>query len=158
MGHIKERVDKLDDATMTMAATILEGDPRYSSFSEQVQIVPKGDITELTWTAKYEPVGDMGPPEEKKALTVLMIKALERIVLDKKTLTHVKTLDVSPEDMWKACQDVDAILSNAMPGFFESVRLVKGHGEPGSVRVVKMGPGKNIIFAPSRFEPVVPST
>ncbi|XP_024392222.1 uncharacterized protein [Physcomitrium patens] len=140
VGQIKERVDKFDDATMTMAATVLEGDPRYSSFSEQVQLVPKGDTTEATWTAKYEPVGDMGPPEEKKALSALMLKTLERAVLDKKTLTHVQTLDVSPEDIWKACERVDDILAKAMPQFFETVTLLNGHGEPGSVRVVKMGP------------------
>nr|PNR54146.1 hypothetical protein PHYPA_007822 [Physcomitrium patens] len=137
-------VGKVDDATMTTAARVLKGDPRYSSFSWQVQLVSRGDTTEVTWTAKYEPVGDMGPSEEK-ALSALILKTLECAVLNKTTLTHVQTLDASPEDIWKDCEGMDAIFSKPMPKIFETITLLNGHSEPGSVQVVMMGPAVTLV-------------
>lgn len=141
-GQVKERMDKFDDASKTLGYTVLEGDPRYSHFSAEMQFVAVGETTEAIWTAKYEPVGDMGPPEHIQAIAIMVFKTFERAVLAKKTMTHAATLEASPDAIWKACKNVDEILPKAMPQFFASTTLVQGHGEPGSIRVVKMGPGK----------------
>ena len=147
--QVKERVEKFDDESKTMGYTILEGDPRYSHFSAEMQFVPVGETTEAIWTAKYEPVGDMGPPEHIKAIAVQVFKTFERAVMDKKTMTHTEVLGASPDAIWKTCKHVDEILPKAMPQFFASTTMLQGHGEPGSIRVVKMGPGKQ--SAPSSF-------
>jgi hypothetical protein len=81
-------MDTFDDATKTLGYTVLEGDRRYSSFSAQMKFVPAGKTTEAIWTATYEPVGDMGPPEHIKQMVVLVFKTLERAVLSRKTLSH----------------------------------------------------------------------
>jgi len=78
VGEIKERIDKIDDANKTLSTTVLEGDPRYISFSAEIKFVPVGDTRcEVVWTATYEPVGDMGPPEHIKQMLVLVFKSLE---------------------------------------------------------------------------------
>jgi len=140
-GRVKERMDKFDDATRTLGYTVVEGDPRYSSFSAEMQFEPQQDgTTKGIWTAKYEPVGDMGPPEHIKAIVTIVMKTLERSVHLKKTLTYTETLDATPDAIWKACKNADEILVKSMPQFFASATLVQGHGGPGSIRVVKMGP------------------
>jgi hypothetical protein len=140
-GQVKERMDKFDAESKTLGYTVLEGDPRYSHFSAEMQFVPVAETTEAIWTCKYEPVGDMGPPEHVKAIAILVFKTLERAVLEKKTMTHTEVLEASPDAIWKTCKHVDEILPKAMPQFFASTTMLKGHGEPGSIRVVKMGPG-----------------
>ncbi|CAM6016947.1 unnamed protein product [Sphagnum balticum] len=140
-GEVKERMDKFDDATKTLGYTVLEGDPRYSSFSAEMKFVPVGETScEAIWTATYEPVGDMGPPEHIKQIVVLVFKTLERAVLARKTLSHTEVLDASPDAIWEACKHADELLPKAMPEFFASSTFLQGHGEPGSIRVVKMGP------------------
>ncbi|CAM6034805.1 unnamed protein product [Sphagnum compactum] len=139
-AEVKERMDTFDDATKTLGYTVLEGDRRYSSFSAQMKFVPAGKTTEAIWTATYEPVGDMGPPEHIKQIVVLVFKTLERAVLSRKTLSHTETLDASPDAIWEACKHADEVLPKAMPEFFASATFLQGHGEPGSIRVVKMGP------------------
>ncbi len=48
-------MDKFDDATKTLGYTVLEGDPRYSSFSAEMKFVPVGETScEAIWTATYE--------------------------------------------------------------------------------------------------------
>ena len=149
VGQVKERVEKVDHESKTMGYTVLEGDPRYSHFSAEMQFVPVGDTTEAIWTAKFEPVGDMGPPEHIKDIAVQVFKTFERAVMDKKTMTHTEVLGAPPDAIWETCKHVDEILPKAMPQFFASTTMLQGHGEPGSIRVVKMGPGKR--SAPSSF-------
>ncbi len=141
-GEVKERMDKFDDATKTLGYTVLEGDPRYSSFSVEMKFVPVGATScEAIWTATYEPIGDVGPPEHVKQIVVLVFKTLERAVLARKTLSYTEVLDASPDAIWEACKHSDELLPKAMPEFFGSFSYLQGHGEPGSIRVVKMGPG-----------------
>jgi hypothetical protein len=84
-------MDKFDAPTKTLGYTVLEGDPRYSSFSAEMKFVPVGESScEAIWTATYEPVGDMGPPEHIKQIVVLVFKTLERAVLSRKTLSHTE--------------------------------------------------------------------
>jgi hypothetical protein len=140
-GEVKERMDKFDDATKTLGYTVLEGDPRYSSFSAEMKFVSVGETScEAIWTATYEPIGDMGPPEHIKQIVVLVFKTLERAVLARKTLSHTEVLDASPDAIWEASKHADELLPKAIPEFFASFKYVQGHGEPGSIRVVKMGP------------------
>jgi hypothetical protein len=141
-GDVKERLDKFDDASKTLEYTVLEGDPRYSSFIAEMKFVSVGETScEAIWTATYEPVGDMGPPEHIKEIMVLACKTLERAVLARKTLSYTAVLDASPDAIWEACKHADELLLKAMPEFFASFTYLKGHGEPGSIRLVKMGPG-----------------
>ncbi len=141
-GEIKERIDKRDEVNKTISTTILEGDPRYSSFSAEMKFVPVGETScEAVWTATFEPVGDMGPPEHIKQIVVLVFKTLEQAVLSRKTLSHTEVLDASPDAIWEACKHADKLLPKAMPEYFVSSMFLQGHGEPGSIRVVKMGPG-----------------
>jgi hypothetical protein len=141
-GEVKERMDKFDDATKTLGYTVLEGDPRYSCFSSEMKFVSVGETScEAIWTATYEPVGDMGPPEHIKQIVVLVFKTLERAVLAKKTLSYTEVLDASPDAIWKASKHADELLLKELPEYFASITWIKGHGEPGSIRVVKLGPG-----------------
>lgn len=140
-GQVKERMDKFEEATKTLGYTVLEGDPRYSSFSAEMQFVPHGETTEALWTAKYEPVGDMGPPEHVKAIATVVFKTFERAVNSKKTMIVTETLQASPDAIWNAVKQAEAILTKALPQYYASSKMIQGHGEPGSIRVVKMGPG-----------------
>ena len=153
VDHVKERLDKVDDATKTLSYTVdLEDEqPMACSFSAQVQFVPvdaSGDaaFTKAIWTAKYEPVGDMNTArlQHLKTITSQVLMALERAVNSKKSMTHTETLDASPDAIWNACKNADEILCTAMPQFFTASSFLKGHGEAGSIRVVKMGPGTYI--------------
>ncbi len=86
-------MDKFDDATKTLGYTVLEGDLRYSCFSAEMKFVSMGETScKAIWTATYEPVEDMGPPEHIKQIVVLVIKTLQCAVLARKTLlrNHLK--------------------------------------------------------------------
>ncbi len=147
VGEIKERIDKIDDANKTLSTTVLEGDPRYSFFRAEMKFVPVGDTRcEAVWTATYEPVGDMGPPEHIKQMIVLVFKTLEQAVLSKKTLSHTEVdLAASPDAIWDVCKRADELLPKYVPEFFASSRFLKGHGEAGSIRAVKIGPSTKIF-------------
>jgi hypothetical protein len=58
-----------------------------------MKFVPAGKTTEAIWTATYEPVGDMGPPEHIKQIVVLVFKTLERAMLSRKTLSQTIALE-----------------------------------------------------------------
>jgi hypothetical protein len=140
-GAAKERLDKVDEATKTLSYTVVEGDPRYTNFSADVHFESTGEKTSTaTWTAKYDPVGEAGPPEHIKSISILMFKTFEKAVLAKKTATHTEVLNVSPDDIWRVIKDENTILPKALPQIFQSIEFVQGSGEPGSVRLCKMGP------------------
>lgn len=142
-GAAKERLDTVDDATKTLTYTVVEGDPRYANFTGEVKFESTGsNQTAATWTGKYDPVGDAGPPEHIKDVTSLMFKTFEKAVQAKKTLTHKGTLDATPEAIWQAVKVENSILPKALPHIFESCTFIHGNGEVGSVRVCKMGPGR----------------
>ncbi len=71
-------MDFFDDANKAVGYTVLEGDPRYHYFSVVEKFVPgaAAGTTDAIWTATYVPVGDMGPPENIKEITILAFKAL----------------------------------------------------------------------------------
>ncbi|CAM6015938.1 unnamed protein product [Sphagnum balticum] len=142
VGHIKERIDKIDEANKTFSVTVLEGEPRISSYSAEIKFVPVGDTScEVVWIATYEPVGDMGPIEHIKQLVVHIFKTLERAVLSCKTLSHTEVgLAASPDAIWYMCKRHDESLPKYFPEFLLSSTFLKGHGEVGSIRAVKIGP------------------
>ncbi|KAH8933766.1 hypothetical protein BDL97_18G047200 [Sphagnum fallax] len=142
VGEIKERLHKIDDANKTFSVTVLEGDPRYSSYSAEIKFVPVGDSScEAVWTTTYESVGDMDPPEHIKQLIVHIFKTLEQAVLSCKTLSHTEVdLAASPDAMWDMCKRLDESLPKYFPEFLLSSTFLKGHGEVGSIRAVKIGP------------------
>ncbi len=149
VGEIKERLDKIDDANKTFSVTVLEGDPRYSSYSAEIKFVPVGDTRcETVWTATYESVGDMGPPEHIKQLIVHIFKTLEQAVLSCKTLSHTEVdLAAPPDAIWDMCKRLDESLPKYFPEFLLSSTFLKGHGEVGSIRAVKIGPGTKFSLA-----------
>jgi hypothetical protein len=57
------------------------------------------------------------------------------------TLSHTEPLQCSADGIWEACKHADEILPALMPDYFTKSVFLQGHGEPGSIRVVKMGPG-----------------
>ncbi|KAH8941382.1 hypothetical protein BDL97_14G035700, partial [Sphagnum fallax] len=59
-------------------------------------------------------------------------------LLDVFRRTHVS--DGFVYAIWEACKHADELLPKAMPEFLTSSTFLQGHGEPGSIRVVKMGP------------------
>jgi len=73
-----------------------------------------------------------------------MFKTFEKAIQAKKTLVHTGTLDATPEAIWKAVKVENSILPKALPHIFESCTFVHGNGEVGSVRVCKMGPGRDL--------------
>ncbi len=149
VGHIKVRLDKIDDANKTLSLTLLEGEPRISSYSAEIKFVPVGDTScEAVWTATYEAAGDMGPPEHIKQLLVHIFKTLERAVLSCKTLSHTEVdLATSPDAIWDVYKHVDELLPKYFPEFFHSSTFLKGHGEVGSIRVIKIGPRTKFSLA-----------
>jgi hypothetical protein len=83
-----------------------------------------------------------GPPEHIKQLIVHIFKTLERAVFSCKTLSHTEVdLAASPDAIWDVYKHVDELLPKYFPEFLLSSTFLKGHGEVGSIRLVKIGPG-----------------
>jgi hypothetical protein len=61
------------------------------------------------------------------------------------TMSHTEVLQCSADDIWGACKRADDILPNLMPDFFTKSVFLQGHGEPGSIRIVKLGPGLTLL-------------
>jgi hypothetical protein len=102
-GFVKERIDKLDHTTRTLGYTVLEGgDPRYSHYAAEFHYACLGEATEATWTATFEPVGDMGPPYHLKATAPMVFKIFERVALAMRAFTHTEKLEGSPDSIWNA--------------------------------------------------------
>jgi len=126
VGEIKERIDKIDNTNKTLSTIVSEGDPGYSSFNAEI---PVGDTRcEAVWTATYELVGDMAPPEHIKQMIVLVFKTLEQAVLSKKTMLHTEVdLAASPDAIWDVCKRTNELLPNMYrnsslrPGFWRDM-------------------------------------
>jgi hypothetical protein len=144
VGEIKERIDKIDDANKTLSTTVSEGDPRYSSFSAEI---PVGDTRcEAVWTATYELVGHMGPPWAHQAD--------DRSRVQNSWASRSVKEDYVAHWGWSGCvarcnmgcvQARWRIATKYVPEFFASSRFLKGHGEAGSIRAVKIGPSTKIF-------------
>jgi hypothetical protein len=141
-------MDKVDEATKSFGYTVLEGYPQYSHFSAEMTIVPVDENScKVDWTGKYEPVGDAGPPVYIKDRAVLVFKTLERAALSSKTLSHSDVLHASLDAVWETSKHVNEWLPKALPEYFTSSTWGSGHGEAGSIRVAKLGPGMKIARA-----------
>jgi hypothetical protein len=106
----------VDESTRTLAYTVVEGDPRYANFTAEVHFEPKGETqTEATWTAKYDPVGDAGPPEHVKNISILIFKAFEKAIQAKRTTSHTETLDASPDAIWRPPSSPRLCLTSSSP-------------------------------------------
>ncbi len=57
------------------------------------------------------------------------------------TVSHTELLQCSADGIWEACKHADEILPALMPDYFTKSVFLQGQGEPGSIRIVKMGPG-----------------
>ncbi len=57
------------------------------------------------------------------------------------TVSHTEPLQCSADGIWEACKHADEILPALMPDYFTKSVFLQGQGEPGSIRIVKMGPG-----------------
>lgn len=62
------------------------------------------------------------------------------------TLSHTEVLQCNADAIWAAFQHADIILCNAIPDVFSKCEYVQGHGEPGSIRVLTLGPGKSLYL------------
>lgn len=61
------------------------------------------------------------------------------------TLSGNQVLDASVDELWHACKHSHTIMCDLLPEYFAKAEYVEGQGEPGSIRVITMGPGKCII-------------
>lgn len=82
VGHakqVKERMDVIDEENKTLKYTMVDGDPRYSSFGGMMKFTSGAEqgTSDAYWEVQYEPVGDMGPPEHVKAMVIKVFRALE---------------------------------------------------------------------------------
>jgi hypothetical protein len=58
------------------------------------------------------------------------------------TLSHSVVLEVSADDIWEVSKQLDEILPALEPEYFAKSTFIEGiAGEPGSIRLVKPGPG-----------------
>jgi hypothetical protein len=63
------------------------------------------------------------------------------------TLSHTVVLEVSADDIWEVSKQLDEILPALEPEYFTKSTFVEGFpGEPGSIRLVKPGPGITIYI------------
>ncbi len=62
------------------------------------------------------------------------------------TVSHTELLQCSANDMWEAGKHADEILPALVPDYFTKSVFLEGHGEPGSIRIVKMGPGMAHLY------------
>ena len=145
-GSVKHQVTKVDNETKTLGYTVLpEEDTMYSSFVSEMKFTATGDnTTEVTWTAKYEPVGEAGPPEEAKQMVIITMKAFERAVTEKRVVRHNRTLEAPCDTIWNILMHEDVILPKIIPHIIASYEFLEGNGEPGSIRLLKLGHGMHI--------------
>ncbi|CAM6047226.1 unnamed protein product, partial [Sphagnum compactum] len=85
VGHakqVKERMDVIDEENKTLKYTMVDGDPRYSSFGGMMKFTSGAEqgTSDAYWEVQYEPVGDMGPPEHVKGMVIKVFKALESAI------------------------------------------------------------------------------
>ncbi|KAG0606201.1 hypothetical protein M758_9G121800 [Ceratodon purpureus] len=150
-GSVKHQVTKVDNETKTLGYTVLpEEDTIYSSFVSEMKFTATGDnTTEVTWTAKYEPVGEAGPPEEAKQMVIITMKAFERAVSEKRVVRHNRTLEAPCDTIWNILMHEDVILPKIIPHIIASYEFLEGNGEPGSIRLLKLGHaipgGKHVV-------------
>lgn len=143
-GFIKQRVDKIDNETKTVGYTIVDGDlSSYSSFAAELHFAPTGDgnQTTATWTAKYEPVGEAGPPEKALKMVIVTMKTFEKAVLQKRVVRHTRTLEAPVDTIWNILMHEDVILPKIIPHIIASYEFLEGNGEAGSIRLLKLGHG-----------------
>jgi hypothetical protein len=58
------------------------------------------------------------------------------------TISHSVVLEVSAADIWEVSKQLDEILPALEPEYFTKSIFIEGiAGEPGSIRLVKPGPG-----------------
>ncbi len=62
------------------------------------------------------------------------------------TLLHTEPLQCSVDAFWEACKHLDDLLPALMPDHFTKSVFLQGYGGPGSIRVVKMGPGMTTLI------------
>jgi hypothetical protein len=61
-------------------------------------------------------------------------------------VSHIEVLQCSVDDMWEAGKYADVILPTLVPNYFTKNVFLEGHGEPGCIRIVKMGPGTAHLY------------
>ncbi|XP_024368704.1 uncharacterized protein [Physcomitrium patens] len=139
-GSVKHRIDLVDDESKTLAYTVLGGDPSYSSFAAEMKFSPADDnTTEVIWTAKYEPVGEAGPPEHIKKNVIVTLKTFEKAVMENRVVRHTQTLNAPADTIWNILMHEDVILPKVIPHIIASYEFLEGNGEPGSIRLLKLG-------------------
>lgn len=160
---MKHHVQKVDHETKTLGYSVLdegEGVSSYSSFAAEMQFTATEDNkTEATWTAKYEPVGEAGPPEGVKEMVVITLKTMEKAVAEKRVVRHTRTLEAPADSIWNILMHEDVILPKIIPHIIASYEFLEGNGEAGSIRLLKLGHGTLCgQLTPSRLSIVIRTT
>lgn len=137
-GFVKQQVDKVDNETKTLGYTIIDGDEsKYSSFVAELHFSPTEDSnkTEATWTVKYEPVGEAGPPENALKMVIITLKTFEKAALQKRVVRHTRVLEAPVDTIWNILMHEDVILPKIIPHFIFYYKFLEGNGEVGSIRL-----------------------
>lgn len=141
---MKQQVDKIDNETKTLGYTVIDGDEsKYSSFVAELHFSPTEDNnkTEATWTVKYEPVGEAGPPENALKMVIITLKTFEKAALQKRVVRHTRVLEAPVDTIWNILMHEDVILPKIIPHIIFSYEFLEGNGEAGSIRLLKLGHG-----------------
>jgi hypothetical protein len=57
------------------------------------------------------------------------------------TLSHTEPLQCSADDMWEAVKYSNVLLPAIDPDYITKSFYLEGYGEPGSIRILQLGPG-----------------
>ncbi len=57
------------------------------------------------------------------------------------TLSHTEPLQCSADDMWEAVKYANVLLPAIGPDYFTKSFFLEGYGEPGTIRILQLGPG-----------------
>lgn len=142
-GSVKHRLDTVDDNSQTMSYTVVEGDgSATTSFISELQFRDDGiDKTEATWTLHYE-AGNDDVVDQMKTMVVITLKTFARAAMElKRIVRHTRTLEAPVDIMWNILMHEDIILPKVIPHIIAAFEWLEGNGEPGSIRLLKLGHG-----------------
>ncbi|KAG0568288.1 hypothetical protein KC19_6G009700 [Ceratodon purpureus] len=154
-GSVKHEIGKVDNKTQTSEYTIFsfsEGDVVNPSFFEaKMKFIPeKNEQTCAIWTLKYKHNEDeVGLLENVKKMAIIMVKTIERAVIEKRIVRHTMVLKAPVDTLWDVLMHEHEVLPKAIPHIIASYNYIEGWGQCGSIRLLRLGhaiPGGNRIL------------
>ena len=145
---MKHQIRKVDNKTQTLEYTIFsfsEGDVVSSSFFD-AKLKFSTDENEKTyaiWTLKYKyNVREVDLLENVKKMAIIMVKTIERAVIEKRIVRHTRVLQAPVDTLWDVLMHEHEVLPKAIPHIIASYNYIEGCGQCGSIRLLRLGHGK----------------